>query len=357
MRTPAVIATVIVTVSGASVFATGCSLQTAGAPKGGENLSATFDDVQSLVVGHGVQVSDVRIGTVTRIRLAGYRAQVTMSLQKGRRLPVGTTATIAKTSLLGENYVRLNLPAGRGMSTGPFLPDHAAITQTSVAPDLEEITTQVGPLLAALGGQDVSTIVGTSAATVNGKGEQLNRLIARVSTVSDSYAAASRDLGTALDQLAKLGRSLEAGKEDIDRLPGNVALATQRLKDDRGRLKEGIQGLLDLGRSFNARIQERHAPRLAALLKRTNALLASAVRGKEDLKTLATEVLTFLRSPRVTYEGQVLLYFWVKGFLPSSGAQNAQTPPAKNAGPNAGPSAQPRPSNILPDLDHLVGPR
>ena len=46
-----------------------CSLQTFGTPSGDMTLNATFDDVQSLVAGHSVQISDVRVGTVTGIRL------------------------------------------------------------------------------------------------------------------------------------------------------------------------------------------------------------------------------------------------------------------------------------------------
>jgi phospholipid/cholesterol/gamma-HCH transport system substrate-binding protein len=317
---------------------TGCSLQTAGGPRGDVRLSATFDDVQSLVVGHSVQMSDVRIGTVTGIRLDGYRARVTMSLQNGRHIPTGTTATVAKTSLLGENYVRLNLPPGRDLRTGPFLANGALITQTSVAPDLEHVTQSVGPLLTALGGQDLATIVDTSSTAVAGKGRQLNRLIARAAQISDSYAAASDDLARTLDSLGRLGRTLSAGGRQIDLLPGNVLLATQRLRSDRARLKRSLQDLLQLGRSFNARIQERHAARLRTLLVRADAILASAVRGRQQLKTLAATIANFLRSPSVSYGGQALMLVWLKGFLPQSDGGAAPGAPA-------------------PDLTRLAAPR
>lgn len=344
MRTLLVTATVTACLSA-------CSIQTAGAPKGHVTVSATFDDVQSLVVGHSVQVSDVRIGTVTRIRLSGYRAKVTMSLLDGRHVPVGTTATIAKTSLLGENFVRLEPPAGRGLDARPYLPDGATITRTSVAPDLEQITEKVGTLLTALGGQDAATIVDTSATAVSGKGKQLNALIARASRVSGDYAAASADLSRTLESLARLGRTLAAGSDELDRLPGDITLATGRLKADRTRLKHGIEQLLALSRSFNARVQERHAARLAAMLRRANAILASAVRGREELKALAGTVLAFLHSPSASYQGQALLYMWIKGFLPPTGTPQAKTPAVQ-----APPAHLPSPIDILPDLTHLAGP-
>ncbi|MDN3351309.1 MlaD family protein [Actinomadura sp. DC4] len=353
-RRPAagVLAVVIVAVIFANMAA--CSIQTAGAPKGHIALSATFDDVQSLVVGHSVQVSDVRIGTVTKIRLSGYRARVTMSLQDGRHIPVGTTAVIAKTSLLGENYVRLDLPPGHALNSRPYLPAGATITKTSVAPDLEQITEKVGPLLAALAGQDVATVIDETAAALGGKGERLNSLIKRASAVSGDYAAASADLARTIDALGRLGRTLASGSERLDRLPGNVVLATSRLKADRAQLKRGIQRLTSLARSFNVRIQERHAARLTALLRRANAILASAVRGREELKQLAETVLNFLNGPSVSYGGQALIYMWLKGFLPSSGTP-ATLP--KAAKPAPAPKTTPVPGGILPDLDTIAGPR
>ncbi|GAB2828060.1 MCE family protein [Actinocorallia aurea] len=299
----------------------GCTVQTVGGTGGSYVLSAVFDDVQSLVVGHSVQISDVRAGTVTGIRLDGYRARVTMALKM--RVPSGTSATIAKTSLLGENYVQLDLPKGRSLDAGPFLADHAMITQTAVAPDLEGITQNVGPLLAALSGQDVSTIVDTSVTAIGGQGKRLNRLIEQISEVSDSYAAASKDLGRALDALAELGRTMRSGSAEIAALPENVALATERLQGDREELKEGVQELLKLGKSFNASIQTRHGERLKVLLKRADSMLAAAVRGRDQMKRLALTVLDFLKAPSVSTGGQGLLMIWLKGFLPPGSTKMA----------------------------------
>ena len=169
----------------------GCNYKTVGAPKGHLTLTAEFNDVQGLVAGHSVKMSDITIGSVTKVQLDGYRAKATLSIKDGIRIPQGTRAEIKVTSLLGENYVRLNLPAGHRLDTGPFLAIGATIGNTSVQPDLEQISDRIGPLLAALGGQDVATISAESATAVGGKGEQLNTLIARAGKVGDQYAGAS----------------------------------------------------------------------------------------------------------------------------------------------------------------------
>lgn len=339
--------------------ATGCSVQTAGAPTGDLTVSATFDDVQSLVVGHSVQLSDVRIGTVTGVRLDGYRARVTMSIADDRRLPADVTAAIARTSLLGENYVRLELPSGHDLRSGPYLPNGGSITHTSVQPDLEQVSAKAGPLLSALGGQDVATITDAGATALSGKGEQLNRMIAQASKISDSYAAASTDLSRALDALGKLGSSLAKGSGQLDRLPGNVQLATQRLQADRAELKRSVQELSNLGRAFNKRVRSPQALRLQQVLNRTDVLLAAASRGRQDLKALALELVRFLKSPRVSYEGQGLLYIWLAGFLPSpDGGDHAGSPTGARDTPNGKTgTGKKRVSPQSTDLRRLMGPR
>lgn len=338
--------TIMIVVCSAAVLApSACSIQTIGAPKGDLKLAAVFDDVQGLVIGHSVQISDVRVGTITSIRLEGFRARVNMSIKNGRRIPTGTTATIARTSLLGENYVRLNLPAGRDLRSGPALASGALITETSVQPDLELVTEKAGPLLAALGGQDLGTLINTGAEAFAGQGGKLNRLIVQASQISKTYAAASDDLGLLLDGLGRLGHNLAAGADDLDRLPGSINVAAERLLEDRHRLKKAIQEMTRLAETFNRTIQGRHGARLRATLTRIQAIVAAATRGKEDLKTLANGLLKFLRLPSVSSGGQGMQYVWLAGLLPPRGT----APVAKERPTTAGPPTE-------GDLNRLLKP-
>ncbi|WP_158566678.1 MCE family protein [Actinomadura craniellae] len=299
----------------------GCSLQTLGAPKGGLTLYAVFDDVQNLVVGHGVQMHDVHVGSVTNIRLQGYRARVTLSLVDDTRVPAGTSATIAKTSLLGENYVRLTPPSGHAPYTAAALTSGAEITRTGLQPDLEVITARVGPVLAALGGENLDDIVGGLSSGLGGSGPQLHRIIEEAAEISDSYAAAGKDLRDVIDGMGRLSTSLAAEAPDLDRLPGSLVEMTARVRKDRAELKKALTGLTDLARSANSVIQERHGARLRAMLLRLDAVLTTMIRGRDQLKTVTRDLLTKLvDTPRITHEGQALAFVWVGGFLPGQAA-------------------------------------
>ncbi|RAY16239.1 virulence factor Mce [Actinomadura craniellae] len=318
--------------------AAGCSFQTLGAPKGDMTLVAVFDDVQNLVDGHSVQLSDVTVGTVTGIRLEGYRARVTMSIADGRRIPAGTGATIAKTSLLGENYIRLDPPRGVDTGRGPFLADGSRITRTSVQPDLERISERVGPVLAALGGQDLGEAVSGLATGLAGQGPRLHTIIERATEISRAYAAASDDLVKVIDGMGRLSRSLAAHGAELDRLPGSVRLATERVRKDRAELKRALADLVALSDTVNGRIQERHGERMRALLLRLDAVLTAMVRGKDQLKAFSDALLTnFAQAPSMTHAGQGLIHVWLGGFLPA----DRERPPG----------------NTWQDLQRLMKPR
>ncbi|GAA3156750.1 hypothetical protein GCM10010466_54470 [Planomonospora alba] len=306
----------------------GCGLQTLGAPSGDLTLSATFDDVQSLVAGHSVQIADVRVGSVTDVRLEGYRARVTMSIEDGNRVPEGTSAVVAKTSILGENYIELRLPEGRGMDTGPFLADGAVIGKTSVEPDIEQVTARAGPLIDALGAQDVNAVLDAAATGIGGKGEDLNRLLRQATEITAAYAESRRELARTVEALARLGDDLAEGSAELEKLPGNVQAAAARLNHGRKHVKKTLRELTALAREVNTTVYPRHAARLRTLLQRFDAVTSAAVRGKEDLKVLVSRVQRFIDQPPIVVNGQLLAFVWLKGLITTGreAGDRARTP-------------------------------
>lgn len=306
----------VVAVSASALSSGACSVQTLGAPKGDFVLYAVFDDVQNLVAGHSVQIADVPVGSVADVRLEGYRVRVTMSIVDGTRVPAGTTATLAKASLLGENLVRLDPPEEMGAG---FLASGATIGQTAVQPGLEQVSERVAPVIAALGGQDLDDIVTGLSTGLEGQGPQLNKIIKRANEIADGYAAANRELAEVIDGMGRLGRSLAAGGDALDRLPGLLVETTARVRKDRRELKQAVKDLTEMADAVNAKVGTGHGERLRRLLLRLDAVLGKMIKGKDQLKAFATGLLDgFAKAPSMTNEGQALIHVWLNGFLPAA---------------------------------------
>ena len=355
---------------------TGCSYQTAGAPKGDLTLNAWFTDVQGLVAGHSVKMSDVTIGSVTKVALGTepktrtYMSRVTLSIEDHVKIPKGTRAEIKVTSLLGENYVDLRLPPGGGMDRGPFLRTGDMIDQTSVQPAFEQVVGQAGPLIQALAGNDVATVVNAGATALDGNGPKLNKTIAQAGDLLRMFAEQRRELGESVDRFARLGRSLAKGSDALNKAPGQLARTTRMLNDDKDKIIKTVDRLTRMARELNDKVLEGRITRFRALLRDIDPVLQRLGSERKRLTALVDGLALFTdKLPRASYDGQLLLYpivrlVWPNGtpILPGLSAPppNKKKRPGGGGGGSGGGGTPTIPDQLegaLPDLDAILGGR
>ena len=102
----------------------GCSLRTAGSPQGDLELTAEFDDVANLVVGHSVQLADVDRGHGDRHRPRRRPSARVTDVDRGRRRAAGGHQRRPVEDLAAGRAVRRAAPAGplgRRRSTSAML--------------------------------------------------------------------------------------------------------------------------------------------------------------------------------------------------------------------------------------------
>ncbi len=75
----------------------------------GYNITANFSTIGGLNIGDAVQISGVKVGSVSKVDLdpETFLARVTMSIMPSVKLPDDTAALISSTSLLGGRYMEL----------------------------------------------------------------------------------------------------------------------------------------------------------------------------------------------------------------------------------------------------------
>ncbi|WP_119728953.1 MlaD family protein [Thermomonospora amylolytica] len=356
MRTPRPVRAVALGLV-AGLLAAGCSIRTLGAPKGELTLVAVFDDTQQLVAGHSVQMSDVKVGSVTDVRLVdGYKAQVTMTIEDGFRIPQGTTAEIKVTSLLGENFVDLRLPAGRTMATGPYLADGARIARTSTQPSFEQVVGRAGPLLEALAGDDLATIVDAGATALGGNGPKLNTAVARSSQLLQQFADQRRQLTTAVEEFARLGRSLANGSDRLGAVPDDLERTTRLLDENADEILATVEKLTRTARLLGDKVLEGRVTRLKTLIRQVDPVLRLLAGDRQRLGRLVDGIEVFTAElPRATYDGQVLLYPLLRLVL-----DDGTVLPQSGSGPATAGPADPLPEEVrraMPTVDDIVRPR
>lgn len=95
------------------------SIKTAdvGTATDGYTITADFAGVGGLQPGDKVQISGVKVGSVTGVELLGenYLARVSMTIKSQYKIPMDTAALISSESLLGGQYLALEPGADEEM--------------------------------------------------------------------------------------------------------------------------------------------------------------------------------------------------------------------------------------------------
>lgn len=106
---------------------------------GGYEITADFSGIGGLGIGDDVQISGVKVGTVTGVTLSedNYLARVHMSINSKIKLPSDTAALISSESLLGGRYLALEPGAADDM-----IPNGGRIQYTQAPQNLEQLLGQ-----------------------------------------------------------------------------------------------------------------------------------------------------------------------------------------------------------------------
>ena len=216
-------------------------------------LTADFADVLDLVPQSSVKVDNVAVGRVSSIALEpdGHSAKVTLEVNRDATLPVGTTARIEQTSLLGEKYVALvrpttgattGVPAGQLLESGAKLP----LSSTSEAVEVEQV---LGALSMVLNGGGI------------GQFQEISRELQKV---GNGRTGQIRDF---LDQINRFVSTLDARKDSITAALDGLDHLSTALKQDDDKIANALDGL-----SPGMKVLSEQRPQLVAMLQSLDKL-------------------------------------------------------------------------------------
>ena len=114
----------------------------------GYEISANFSGIGGLGIGDDVQISGVKVGSVSGVALTNdsYLATVTMNIDPSVKLPDDTAAFISSESLLGGRFLQLEPGASEDM-----LEDGGVVQYTQAPQNLEQL---LGKFIFSMQGND-----------------------------------------------------------------------------------------------------------------------------------------------------------------------------------------------------------
>jgi phospholipid/cholesterol/gamma-HCH transport system substrate-binding protein len=275
-------------------------------------LVATFDDVGDLVSRHSVQMADVRIGTITSVKLTDdFRAEVAMKISGETRVPKDATAILRTTSLLGEKFVELRLADPKEPNRGPFFQDGDRVDKVVTGPELEFVAEEAIEVLGAVTADDVAKLVEAGGSGFGDRGPELGRLVDNLAVISNTLADRSTQITTIIDGLDRATQSLAAGSGEVSGLLANLAETTRILAEDRQRAVVALQQLTRLARVQNE-VLARYRADIDRQIGQVDVILGIAASQTAELSGVVDWLDRYLYVlPRIIPKDFTQIYAWL----------------------------------------------
>ncbi len=285
LRTVALATVMALVGSGCAVlgFSTGCS---------GMEIIANFDQVGDLVENANVQSSDVEIGTIQKIELDGWEAQVTMCLEPDEKIPKDSLAVVRTTSLLGEKFIDFQ-PQSDGP---PFLEDGDIldVDQTAKATELEDVFARLAAVLGTGNLEQINRLTSAQAKILRDNAGEFRRVLVDLRRFTDLLADRKNQVATAVDRLDSVAATLLDQTPVLERFLESFADSSSVLADQ----KEGLQTLLfslDRFTRISVRLLDETESGLNRQFAELRPVLRTIVANSTNLRRTLTTLATFSR--------------------------------------------------------------
>jgi phospholipid/cholesterol/gamma-HCH transport system substrate-binding protein len=177
-----------------------------------------------------VMVRGVQVGSVRQISADGSGAQLQLALEPGEAswLPANVTAEMLPTTLFGERYVDLILPARRSAQT---LAATRVISQNRSADaiELERVLNNLLPTLQAVEPDKLSVTLSTIAQGLQGRGTELGQTLVTLNSYLGRLNPQLPQMDTDIEQLAALTRAYNQAAPAILQALDDFTIPSQTL--------------------------------------------------------------------------------------------------------------------------------
>ncbi|MFI1014985.1 MCE family protein [Streptomyces sp. NPDC020965] len=288
---------------------------------------ARFSDATGLVTGDSVRIAGVKVGQVESIEVADRReAEVTFSVQRGRKLPASVTASIKYLNMVGQRFIDLDRgtgPVGRYFAAGDTIP----LARTSPALDLTQLFNGFQPLFEGLSPKEINELAGSIVKVLQGDGGTVDSLIRHIGSLTTTVATKDRVIGEVIGSLNTVLKTVNDREEGFNELVDALQRMVSGFAADRKPLGEAVVALGDLTTVTADLLDDGRAP-LKADIRELGRLSKQLDAGRPAIENLLRKTPEKMRAiSRITSYGSWLNLYLCEARISGVTTSDGSRPP------------------------------
>ncbi|MEN4479681.1 MCE family protein [Mycolicibacterium cosmeticum] len=198
-------------------------------------------NVGTLEANSPVMVSDVIVGSVSKMTVRDWHADVEISVQPHVAIPANAVATVGQTSLLGSMHIALDPPVGQ-QPTGRLSPGAVlGLNHTSTYPSTEQTLSSLSVLVNGGGLGKIGELVHEFNAALDGRQDKIRDLLTRLDNIVGIFADQRDDINASITALNRLSGTLAGQSDVITQALQRIPPALDVLVKERPRITAALQ--------------------------------------------------------------------------------------------------------------------
>ena len=252
----------------AALTATGCAFSgvnslplpgVVGRGPGASMYHVEIANVGTLDSNSPVMINDVVVGSVGKMTVSNWHANVEVSVSPGIVVPANAVATVGQTSLLGSMHLQLNPPLGQAPS-GRLQPGATISLDRSMSyPSTEQTLASLSAVVNAGGLGQIGDIVHSFNAALTGRQDDYRQLVERLNNFVGMLNDQRDHIVASIAALNRLAGTFAAQREVITNALQRIPPALDVLNRERPQLTTALEKLGTFSDTANQLITDSHA--------------------------------------------------------------------------------------------------
>lgn len=200
-------------------------------------------NVATLESNSPVMIDDVVVGSVGKMTVQDWHADVEISVKPDVAVPANAVATVGQTSLLGSMHLALDPPIGEKPS-GRLQPGATLrLNQSSTFPTTEQTLSSLSAVVNAGGLGQLGDVIHNFSIALNGRGPELRELLTRLDKTVGVLDQQRDNVIASIQQLNRIASKFAGQRDVIDRALKDIPPALDVLNKERPRFTTALEKL------------------------------------------------------------------------------------------------------------------